>query len=417
MSLTFISIAAYRDPELLPTLRNCLATAARPEDLRLCIAWQHAEEDRWDTLGEFAGDPRFTIIDIPYREAQGACWARHEIQRRYAGETYYLQLDSHHRFAPHWDATLQEWWHGLQAAGHERPILSAYLPPYAPKSDPEGRSALVYSMNIDRFLPEGVAFLAPQSVPGWAELPAPFPGRFLSAHFLFTLGRFAVDVPYDPHMYFHGEESSLSARAYTHGYEIFSPHRPVLWHEYERRGKSKHWDDDADWGKRNDRSYARWRRLFGMQPPAADDPATLAPYGLGTRRTLEDYERYAGIRFRTRQIHHETLAGSFPPIRTDLDAGLCDRIKICIDVAKDSLRESDYDLFAVALLDETGADLHRRDCHEDEIRALLQESPTDAFIHIWRTFQHHVHPRTSRVWPHSRSKGWMERIEQALPFV
>jgi len=363
MSTIFVSIAAYRDPELLPTLRNCLETAANPQDLRFCIAWQHAPEDGWDQLDEYASALRFEIIDIPYRETLGVCWARREIQKRYRDEPYYLQLDSHHRFSPGWDDALKDALHYLQATGHEKPLLSAYLPAYHPDREFGECEQVVYSLNIDRFLPEGVAFLASHHVPEWQRIPAPFPTRFISAHFLFTLGRFAREVPYDPNVYFHGEESSLAVRAYTHGYDLFSPHRPTIWHEYMRHGKARHWSDFSDWPERNCRSYARYRELFGMDGPAR--PAgSLAEFDFGTVRSLAEYERYAGIKFRERRIHKETIRGCFPPIQSDFEAGMTNRIKLCIDVFKDALPEPDYDLFAVAFLNKSGADIHREDCSE-----------------------------------------------------
>ena len=55
----FVQIASYRDPELLPTIKDMLANAKWPENLRVCIAWQHAEEDVWDNLDEYKNDPRF----------------------------------------------------------------------------------------------------------------------------------------------------------------------------------------------------------------------------------------------------------------------------------------------------------------------------------------------------------------------
>ena len=103
METIFISIASYRDPELLPTLRDCLANAKNPDKLRFGICWQH---DETETLGEFADDSRFKFIKVPYALAKGACWARSLIQSLYNNKTYYLQLDSHHRFTKNWDATL-----------------------------------------------------------------------------------------------------------------------------------------------------------------------------------------------------------------------------------------------------------------------------------------------------------------------
>jgi hypothetical protein len=37
---------------------------------------------------------------VPWSESRGVCWARSAIMELYAGEDYFLQLDSHHRFAP-----------------------------------------------------------------------------------------------------------------------------------------------------------------------------------------------------------------------------------------------------------------------------------------------------------------------------
>jgi hypothetical protein len=64
--LIFVQIASYRDPELLPTIKNCLDNAKWPKNLRFCIAWQHSNEDEWDNLDEFKAfnfsvGPRFNF--------------------------------------------------------------------------------------------------------------------------------------------------------------------------------------------------------------------------------------------------------------------------------------------------------------------------------------------------------------------
>jgi hypothetical protein len=97
--LIFISIASYRDAQLVPTIQDCLAKAARPENLRFCICWQHGDDE---APLPFANDPRFRIIDVDWRESQGVCWARAECMKRYDGEDWFLQLDSHHRFVANW---------------------------------------------------------------------------------------------------------------------------------------------------------------------------------------------------------------------------------------------------------------------------------------------------------------------------
>ena len=49
MKSIFVQIASYRDPELIPTIKNLIETAHIPENLKICIAHQYAEEDEWDS--------------------------------------------------------------------------------------------------------------------------------------------------------------------------------------------------------------------------------------------------------------------------------------------------------------------------------------------------------------------------------
>ena len=58
MESIFVQIASYRDPELLPTLRNLINQAQFPDRLKICIAHQHSPDDPWDSLTEFKNDNR-----------------------------------------------------------------------------------------------------------------------------------------------------------------------------------------------------------------------------------------------------------------------------------------------------------------------------------------------------------------------
>ena len=118
----FIQIASYRDPQLLPTIRECISKSKYPENLVFSISWQHSKEDVWDNLDEFKNDERFKIIDIDYRESKGACWARNVLQQNYTNEKYTLQLDSHHRFIENWDEELINMFEGLVLKGHKKPL-------------------------------------------------------------------------------------------------------------------------------------------------------------------------------------------------------------------------------------------------------------------------------------------------------
>jgi glycosyltransferase involved in cell wall biosynthesis len=408
----FIQIAAYRDPQLVPTLKDMIDKAKFPENLRIGIAWQHKPGDDWDNLEDFKDDPRFRILDINYKESQGVCWARNAVQKLYQGEKYTLQLDSHHRFAQDWDDTLIEMLIDLQKNGGPKPLITSYIPSFDPDNDPAARIQEPWKMNFDRFIPEGAVFFLPASFDSWEDKSKPLPGRFYSAHFAFTVGEFCKEVTHDPNYYFHGEEISIAVRAYTHGYDIFHPNKVVCWHEYTRKGRSKQWDDDPVWGNRNSECHLRNRKLFEMDGEKRD--IDFGPYGFGTERTLRDYEKYAGISFGKRAIQKSVTERKAPPdamqFSTDqeFDDALLRIFKHCIDIGYDRVKETDYDFWVVAFHDEKDNTLFRKDSDANEIN--MMKNDPDGYCKVWREFSTDVKPKYWVVWPHSISKGWCERM-------
>ena len=129
----FVQIASYRDPQLEPTIKDMLENAKKPKNIRFGIARQFSDEDGFDKLEEYRKDKRFKILDIPYQESKGVCWARNLTQQLYDGETYTLQIDSHMRFEKNWDETLIKMIKGLQKYGYEKPLLTGYVPSFDPE--------------------------------------------------------------------------------------------------------------------------------------------------------------------------------------------------------------------------------------------------------------------------------------------
>jgi glycosyltransferase involved in cell wall biosynthesis len=416
MSKIYISIASYRDPQLLPTLRDCIKNADHPENLVFGIAWQHAEEDTWDNLDEFKNDSRFRIIDIIHSDSKGACWARNQCHLHYGGEEYYLQLDSHHRFIEGWDTECIKMIKQLQKKGHKKPLLTAYIPSFNPDNDPAERNQEPWWMTFDRFIPEGAIFFLPAAIPNWKKLKSPIPSRFLSAHFIFTLGQWCTEVPYDPEYYFHGEEISLAVRSYTWGYDLFHPHKVIAWHEYTRKGRTKHWDDDKGWGDKNNHAHKRNRALFAVDTECRCD-IEFGPYDFGTERTLQQYETFSGIRFRDRAIQQYTRDNKFAPnpiipAPLEYEASFLTIFKHCIDVYPHQVPLDDYDFWVVAFENEYGETIYRQDASVDEIQRMKNDP--DGYMKVWREFNIATKPVKWVIWPHSVSKDWCDKIEGNL---
>lgn len=410
----FIQIASYRDPELIKTLDDCILNAEFPDKLRFGICWQHAEEDEWDKLDKYKNDSRFRILDVNYKDSTGACWARNQIQQLYQGETYTLQLDSHHRFIKNWDTELINMLKGLQAKGHAKPLLTSYISSYNPEKDPEERTQTPWLMNFDRFTPEGVIFFLPASIPNYENLTEPIPARFYSAHFAFTLGQFSDEVQHDPEFYFHGEEITIAVRAFTHGYDLFHPHKIIAWHEYTRKGRTKQWDDDSEWGKRNTRTHQKTRKLLGIDGESYDtETETYSKYGLGRQRTIADWERHSGIRLRDRAVQEWTLQNKFapnPPVE-NYDDSFYPIFKHFIDVQKSNFKENDYTFCAVIMEDKDGNSVYRQDLNAAQIAHKIQHSEDWINIQVEMRGQR---PYKWIVWPHSKTKGWCEKIEHII---
>jgi hypothetical protein len=410
----FIQIASYRDPELLKTLDDCISNAEFPENLRFGICWQHSEEDEWDNIDRYKNDPRFRILDINYKDSTGACWARNSIQQLYQGETYTFQLDSHHRFIKNWDTELIGMLKDLQAKGHAKPLITSYISSYNPETYPDGKTEVPWLMNFDRFTPEGVIFFLPATIPGWEGMTEPIPSRFYSAHFAFTIGEFANEVQHDPEFYFHGEEITIAIRAYTHGYDLFHPHKIIAWHEYTRKGRTKQWDDDSEWGKRNTRTHEKTRKLLGIDGESYDsDEERYGKYGLGRVRSIEEWERYAGIRLHDRSVQSWTLQNKLAPNPEveDYENSFHQKFKHIIDVHKSGFEEDDYSFCAVILESEDGTPVYRNDLNEQEITQKLKTQDDWIKIHI---DMQGPKPHKWIVWPHSKSKGWGKKIETLI---
>ena len=407
----FVQIAAYRDPQLRATIEDMLAQAKNPKNLRIGVARQFHPEDGFDDLSDYEKDSRFRILNIPYTESKGVCWARHQVQQLYGNETYTLQIDSHMRFEKNWDDEMIKMIKKLQKKGHKKPLLTGYVSSFDPDNDPTGRTQEPWRMAFDRFTPEGVVFFLPETIPGWKELKEPIPARFYSAHYCFTLGQFSTEVQHDPEFYFHGEEISITVRAYTHGYDLFHPHKVLIWHEYTRKGRTKQWDDDKDWHRKNVACHIKNRQLLGVDGEKYDGDYSE---WFGTERTIRDYEKYAGILFSKRSVQKYTLDKNYPPNPYDFNDeeewlnSFTQVFKHCIDISYDYVKETDYDFWVVAFHNEKDETLHRQDADINEINRMMNDP--DKYCKIWREFNTTEKPKYWVVWPHSLSKGWCERL-------
>lgn len=275
----FVQIPAYRDTELAPTLLDLYAKALHPDRLRVCVVWQRGPAERLPQSVRRL--PNLELIEVPHQQSRGCNWARRVSQRRWRGEPYTLLLDSHQRFVARWDALAVEMYRCLRAAGVRKPLITAYLPSYDPAREPGGRKRRPYKIYPLAREHGILCRLTSHPIPFWTTLAGPVEADFVSLHFLFAAGGFNRDVPFDPDIYFFGDEVLTGVRAFLAGYDLFHPHVVIGWHCYDRASRVPHWDDHASWRHQNARSLRKIRRLL---QGTGDQPRRSGA------RTLEDYE-------------------------------------------------------------------------------------------------------------------------------
>lgn len=392
MSL-FVQIAAYRDPELVPTLRALFAQAKWPHQLSVGLCWQFADGE---SLEEFDSDPRIRRVAVAAEHSQGVCWARRITQSLYRDETYTLQLDSHHRFARHWDETLIKAHVHLKAQGVDRPLITAYLPTYQPDQPQEEWSTDPLRMNFGGFTHKGPWAVKPEQIPHVVQGELE-PARFVSGHFLFTEGAFCHRVPYDPQLYFFGEEQSLSVRAFCQGYQAFHPKFVCAWHYYGRLDQPKHWSDVADWGVLNERSFERYNALMA----GASD---LGECGLGDVRSIEDFGSALGVDVINRKVSDRVLAGQ-PPKLDQTDHCRWSAVRVPINAALCCVEDDRLAFVYVGAHDADGEELYRYDVTTDALKTALRDGYIDVAFESGVVGQ--SPDRSWTIWPHAEQTGWL----------
>ena len=327
----FVSIAAFCDPFLRFTLESLFAQASAPASVAVGVVDQSTEPlNDWVAEQPFVDQVRYLHVDPVH--SRGVCWARHLAQSLYDDEDWFLQVDSHTWFTPGWDDHLHAHMDRLGALS-DRPVLSIYPPGF--EFDDQGRPVkkITPTQNVAYFtVKPGQEFsadkrvltfrVAYQSLPqgqGKASDDLWYYGRsfHLAGGFMLAPGRFVSEVPYDPLFYFHGEEQGLALRAYTRGWDLFTPqfHRVPLFHLYKTPSSvspNLHWRKDLElrrkikWPERRARA---WMRLNDLVAGRLDPP-----YGLGGMRSLADFTELSGIDYSGLQINrvHPTVVEAFP---------------------------------------------------------------------------------------------------------
>lgn len=291
----FISIASYRDPELERTIRSAIDNAANPDELYFGVVIQEFEKE----MPDLSWVKNISLVQIHPKFARGAGYARSIAMDLYEDQDYYLQIDSHTLFEKNWDLLCIEQHNKAQEiAKNNKVILSHFPMPYYVETN--NKISIIKKSKIQLPYPtKQIPKLTKRNE--WTaeriELSnknIPEESTTLLAGFIFTTGNIVKEIPYDPEIVFFGEELCFALRAWTRGWDIYSPCKIILYHFYTRERYSKIWKD------RNIRAVS-WKELESISKEKQKNilcGIEQGIYGLGNIRSIEDYERITGLNFK-----------------------------------------------------------------------------------------------------------------------
>lgn len=300
----FVQIPAYRDWELSKTVEDAIKKASGKNKISFGI----------HNCVIFPGEvpiPKSTVdwAQVKYQESigpnniglQGARYIANEF---YDDEDYYLQIDSHMRFSKNWDETLILTINKYKELGINKPLITQYPPNYGyddgfnerfDSVEPFINTRISFHENPQQFKERLLPVQTAVAIDGSCGYTTSVSGGFI-----FTLGEFAKIKP-NVKIAFWGEEPLIAARAYTHGFDLVMPMAPFVWHLYHSgqpfyKTRRHHvWADYPElWSTMDVESKEEYQRIFKNR--------VIGPEGLGSERTLEEYEEFSGLNFKTGTI-------------------------------------------------------------------------------------------------------------------
>jgi hypothetical protein len=293
----FISIASYRDPELQWTIKSAIENANNPDNLYFGVVHQGVDSELFD----IHSTKNMSLIKMHPKEAKGAGFARAKAMELYSGQEYFLQIDSHTRFAPGWDLIcIDQLNRAKNISGHSRVLLSYFPAPFEPERN--GGMFLVKNNPKIKEYPTRQKILLNKRKQWTAERfefdsklkENPELSETVLGGFMFSDGSIVNEVPYDPEISFFGEEICFAMRSWTRGWDIYSPSKNIVYHFYSRGGYSKIWKDrnlrGISWKEIEEISYSKQKRVLCGEEEGV--------FGAGNIRTLAEYEIFTNTNFK-----------------------------------------------------------------------------------------------------------------------
>ena len=295
MASIFVQIPSYHDYEILNTIKNAITQSSGDHTINFGIHITYFNEIDFELPN--IKNVKYSISKGP--ENIGIGMARFLAHEFYSGEDYYFQVDAHSRFDQNWDNQLINNILDYQIIGIEKPLITNYPKNYWYENNNVvlEHSDLVTQIDFSYDKQKFIDSL----IPSQTAVSNPINNIFsnsISGGSIFTVGDFIIP---NKKTMFWGEEILIAASAYTNGFDLMVPHKPYMYHLYFDHKKSENnkrrhvWTDFPD-------EYGILDKISKDDVIDIFNNKRIGPGMLGNKRSLNEYELFAGINFKDKII-------------------------------------------------------------------------------------------------------------------
>ena len=302
----FLSISSYKDPLLINTLQSAYKNAKNKDSIIFAVVDQNDQKLEVDNFDFF---PQLRYHFLPAEFARGCAWARSLAQSLYMGEDYFLQVDSHTIFEQDWDEYFISFYKKLSKKFY-RPVISSYPRNFEiedletmkiKRHQEDDSNTHVMVIDEENVFKEGYFSMKKGLSIGDNEIKK---GFLIAGGCLFSSGSIIEDIPYDPYLYFDGEEDSMAWRLFTNGYNIFhTPNTPIFHYYVDPSNivtRPFHWDQTEE--TKRDTNWHDLKQRGRKRLNAIVENNLEGVYALGQAKNLDDYSLFSGLDIKNKQV-------------------------------------------------------------------------------------------------------------------
>ncbi|WP_425154841.1 GlcNAc-transferase family protein [Candidatus Palauibacter sp.] len=266
MADVHVQIPSLNDPETPKTVRSLLDRPGLA--VRVTVILQSDDAALREAVVRAGADVRWVRL----AKSRGCGWARVLAAAAWDGEPWVMGVDAHTLAEPGWAANLAR-----EAEQVGRGVLTTYPTNW-------GQPVRPTVMRLNKWpRPERPSFIGQVVDPG-----SPSPSRAWAAGFWFAPAEWQREVPPDPAAHYGTAEHLTAVRTWTNGWDLFHPGVAIVQHRYSRGDRTMWWTDREGW-------HAPLAAAQKLAAAVLAEGAT-GPYGLGTVRTLSEWEAWSGMR-------------------------------------------------------------------------------------------------------------------------